>query len=608
MKPAVFSLGFVVAVFLTSAVWACPFCSVESQTLSEETGSADAVVLARLIKEAPPTDNDNFSYDDPNAGMATFEVIEAVRGHEFVAGTKEIKVVYFGAPDREQMFLISGIGTEKIDWTTPLPLSSAGVDYVRKLPSVSASGLDRLEFFQQYFEHPDALLAQDAYDEFARAPYADIQALAPRMPHDQLVNWIADPQISPSRRRLYLTMLGACGTPDDVPMLEAMIASDFQAMKPHLARAVQSALAMGAPLATSAWVDLIDQDERRKKLGLDALAACYLTLGGPDGLELIEARFLKNPNTEFTYVYSTIMALRFHGEEPSSNIPRERLLASMRLLLDNPDFADQVIPDLARWEDWSVLDRLVEMFKASEKGGYVRQPVVTYLTVASEQPGNVGERAQTALAELEQLDPEGVKLAQRLAAFGALGRARVASDTAGAARPEDAIEEDNSSTVTAEREEGQEADGAGAETLAASATEFEAGERGIETVEVVEADSGAKAGTDSADIADPAEYVEKRQPNEPSNAAVVAGNVPTKRTGESSSTPGEDKGNADANQNAEQANLADLAVSQAAAGDTAEPAPLEWDVEQRLVVIGVPLTAAVLLMGIYWLILRAGAV
>ena len=45
----------------------------------------------------------------------------------------------------------------------------------------------------------------------------------------------------------------------------------------------------------------------------------------------------------------------------------------MRLLLDNPDFADQVIPDLARWEDWSVMDRLVEMFKAGDEKSYVRR-------------------------------------------------------------------------------------------------------------------------------------------------------------------------------------------------------------------------------------------
>ena len=90
----------------------------------------------------------------------------------------------------------------------------------------------------------------------------------------------------------------------------------------------------------------------------------------------------------------------------------------------NPDFADQVILDLSRWEDWSVLDQMVEMFKKSDEKGYVRQPVVSYLTVASEQQGDVGTRAKAAMAELEKLDPETVKTARSLMAFGALGRAR----------------------------------------------------------------------------------------------------------------------------------------------------------------------------------------
>jgi hypothetical protein len=540
-------------------LFACPFCSVESQTLSEETGSADAVVLAKLVQEAPPTDTLSFASDDPESGMATFEIVEAILGKELVAGTKEIKVVYFGEPDRDQVFLVSGIGSEKIDWTTPLPLSPAGVDYVRKLSSVPASGPERLEFFQEYFEHADPLLAQDAYDEFARAPYADVQALGSRMPHDQLVKWIADPQISSSRRRLYLTMLGVCGTADDVPMLEELIASDFRTIEPHLQRLVQNAMAMGAPLAAPAWIDMVDQDERRKKLGLDAMIACYLTLRGPEGLELIERRFLKNLNTEFTYVYSTIMALRFHGEEPSSNIPRERLLSSVRLLLDNPDYADQVIPDLARWEDWSVLDRLVKMFKESDKDGHVRQPVVTYLTVAAEQPGDVGRRAQSALGELEQLDPEGVKLAQRLAAFGVLGRARATDATAGAARPE-AAEADDASATTAE------------DTRAFAAS----------TAEIQEAEQ-----SDPADFPDPAGFESEEQPAEAVNDDAIA---------ESISTP------APAQLTVHKPPAAQASLSPATASDVAQTELNE------LFVIGVPLAAGLLLMFLYWLILRAGAV
>jgi hypothetical protein len=139
---------------------------------------------------------------------------------------------------------------------------------------------------------------------------------------------------------------------------------------------------------------VVGQDERRKKLGLDALVACYLTLRGPDGLDLIDERFLKNPKTEYTYIYSTIMALRFHGDQETGVLPRERLLKSMRLLLDNPDFADQVVLDLSRWNDWSVLERLVEMFKNSDEKGYIRQPVVSYLTVASEQRATLAHVAR----------------------------------------------------------------------------------------------------------------------------------------------------------------------------------------------------------------------
>ncbi len=255
------------------------------------------------------------------------------------------------------------------------------------------------------------------------------------MAHDRLVEWVKSPDVNPSRRRLYLTMLGVCGDQHDVPMLEEMIESDYSAKKPLVEQLVAVGQALGGPIGLGVWNEMLDLEERQKKLGLDATIACYLTLRGPDGLDLIDERFLKNPKVEYTHAYMTIMALRFHGEE-SDAVPKPRLLASMRLLLDNPDFADQVIPDLARWEDWSVLDRLVAMYKQGDEKSYIRQPVVTYLTVASEQPGDVGTRAKAALADLERLDPEGVKRAQSLMAFGFLARARDARPIAtGAQRP-----------------------------------------------------------------------------------------------------------------------------------------------------------------------------
>jgi hypothetical protein len=451
MKNALIPAVATIAIMLSAnaAALACPFCDVAAQTLSEETSSADAVVLARQVEEAKPVSDEG----DPNSGTAKFEIIEVLRGKELLEGTKLIDVVYFGEFNREQAFMVVGLGSEKPDWTTPLPLSKAAEEYIRKLATVPPSGPERVEYFQEYLEHEDPLLAQDSYDEFARAPYEDVLALGPKMHHEKLVNWITDLEISPSRRRLYLTMLGACGSEKDLPMLESMIVSNFDAMEPELTQVINRSLAAGGPASLPVWLDLIEQQERQKKLGLDALVACYLTLRGGDGLELIDERFLKDPKTDYTHVYSTIMALRFHGDQETGAVPKDRLLQSMRLLLDNPDFEDQVILDLSRWEDWSVLDRLVGMFKNSEPKAYVRQPVVTYLTVAGDQPGDVGARAKAALADLEAFDPDTVKQARSLMAFGALARARAETDPAADAAGE-----------------GKESDGAAADTGAFTAS------------------------------------------------------------------------------------------------------------------------------------------
>ncbi len=176
------------------------------------------------------------------------------------------------------------------------------------------------------------MLSRDAYDEFARAPYATVKKLKPKMNRDQLLAWIADPNVPPSRKRLYFTMLGVCGNAQDTTMLERRLRGT----------------------------------DAESRSGLDALIACYLTLRGPEGVPLIEELFLKSKegttSDNYADVYAAIMALRFHGTE-GDVVPRARVLQAFSLVLDNPQMADLVIPDLARWQDWSQLERLVEMFK-----------------------------------------------------------------------------------------------------------------------------------------------------------------------------------------------------------------------------------------------------
>lgn len=363
-------LGFVVSAS------ACPFCSAVSQTFTEEMASMDVVVIARLTnppqsKPGPATNRE--------VPKATFEIAEVLKGKEHLRSTKSVQTVFFGAAKAGDSFLIMGVDPPRVAWSTPLKVSNRAIAYLRALDGLPPKGADRLDFFQKHLEDEDEMLAGDAYDEFARAPYSEVQALKDRIDHDQIVAWIKDPDVPASRRRLYLVMLSVCGGQQDVAMIEQMLRSE----------------------------------DRKMRAGLDAMIGCYLTLTGPKGMPIVEELFLKNHQAEYADTYAAIMALRFHGTE-TKIIPRERILEGLRYMLDRPQLADLVIPDLARWQDWSQLARLVQLFKdADEKSSWVRVPVVNYLR-ACPKP-----EAKEYIKELEKIDPDAVKRANTFFPFGA---------------------------------------------------------------------------------------------------------------------------------------------------------------------------------------------
>jgi hypothetical protein len=243
--------------------------------------------------------------------------------------------------------------------------------YLSDIQALPEKGPERLVFFQNYFEDKESVLAFDAYDEFAQAPYEDLIAMKDQMDREKIIGWIKNPETSVSRRRLYFTMLGVCGKPEDTQLLE----------------------------------ELINSGSRKKRAGLDALIACYLTLKGEAGVDLIETTFLEDQEVDYVDTLAAVSALRFHGTEVDL-IPKKRIVIAIRHLLDRPKMADMIIPDLARWKDWSVMERLVQMFKdADSDSNWLRVPVITYLR-ACPKP-----EAKEYIEELRKIDPESVQRA-----------------------------------------------------------------------------------------------------------------------------------------------------------------------------------------------------
>jgi hypothetical protein len=364
-------LAFVVS--LQDVLHACPFCATVSKTFSEEIDTIDAAVLARLdLIEAKVPEN---QVADPNAepiNYGTFTITHVLKGEAVLGELKRMNIPYFSQDPVGSTFYVTGTDPPEFNWGTPLPASPRLVSYLMELPKLPKEGPNRLAFFQEYFEDPEPAMANDAYDEFARSSYTAIRALKDRMQREKLIAWLGNPDLAVSRKRLYLTLLGVCGRPEDVPLVEALVKSTV----------------------------------RDTKTALDAAIGSYLVLKGPDALPLVEDLFLKNKQAEYTDTYACIQAIRVVGEE-SDVIPRPRLAEALRCMLDRPDLADLVIADLARWEDWSAAERIATLFReATDATSFIQIPAIQYM-MACPLP-----EAKTYLEEMARLDPEKVKRAK----------------------------------------------------------------------------------------------------------------------------------------------------------------------------------------------------
>ncbi|MCH7729053.1 MAG: hypothetical protein IH991_21610 [Planctomycetes bacterium] len=373
---AVFCIPFAAA---KENIRACPLCdALGAQTLSEQIQTMDVVVIAQLM-DTIKVRTEGIDGAPTEIPKARFNVSKIVKGAAVLGAEKTIDITFFGDVQKGDAYLLMGVDPPQVSWIAPQRLSPRGRAYIEQVSKLSKNNSVRLLFFQDHLEDADEMIARDAYDEFAKAPYEDISAIKEKLKHDQVVIWIKSSAIPVNRKRLYLMMLSACGNKNDVPMLEQFLTAK-------------------------------DRSVRR---ALDSMIACYLMLKGPSGMQLIEDQFFKNKETAYTDIYAAIMAMRFMGTE-GKIVPRERIVAAIRHLLDRPKLADLIIPDLARWKDWTVVDKLAQLFKDAEKNKttWVRVPVVNYLKVCPLP------KAKELLKELEKIDPDAVRRANTYFPFG----------------------------------------------------------------------------------------------------------------------------------------------------------------------------------------------
>lgn len=358
---------------------ACPFCTPVAPTFAAEMSSTDAVVIGKLVKrgkrETASTKIANElgigNQAPTSVGKSELEVVKVLKGEKFLKAGDTIEAYVFGDAIKGDSFFITGVEPPAFSWST-LKASKRVVDYVSKIKSLPVDGPERLTFFLNHLEDEEEILARDSYDEFALAPFSDVKGIKKLIDIKKIRKWIEDEDIPSSRKGLYFTLLGIAGGASDADFLEKLMRSA----------------------------------DDRKKTALDSMIACYVTLKGADGLKLINELFLANKEANYSDSFAAIAALRFHSTE-AKVLKKEQIVGSLRYMLDRDDLADLVIADLARMEDWSVIEKLVKLFKAADpETSWVRMPIVNYLR-ACPLP-----KAKKVVAELEKLDPTTFKRAR----------------------------------------------------------------------------------------------------------------------------------------------------------------------------------------------------
>jgi len=333
-----------------TAAFACPFCSAPSQTLAEQVAQADSVCLVQFVKGAPAKDQD--------PGSSTYEVLQVVKTPQgTITKGDHINLSRFRAGKSGDMFLVMGTRAGKennIEWGSPTEITELAFSYVAQAPPPEVPISKRLKYFVRFLEFPDQLVANDAYGELANAPYKDIAAIAPTLPREKIRGWLTRPETPQTRLGLYGMLLGLCGNENDAKLL----------------------------------AEKIEPNSDEFRIGVDGMISGYLLLTGNAGLDNIDNWKFKVHNGKkvaFSETYAAMMGLRFMWQYAGGRISNERLQQSMRLLLDQPELADLVIADLARWKDWSIQDRLMSLYS---KGDYnipsIKRSIIRYMLASTD--------------------------------------------------------------------------------------------------------------------------------------------------------------------------------------------------------------------------------
>ena len=219
--------------------------------------------------------------------------------------------VFRGAMDSKKPLLLIRDNDWR-QWVNFGPVSTDQADWLRQLSKTKrtiemndAEWREHVAYFLPFLENSDRMVAEIAFNEFARAPYAALRTLKARLDVAAIRAWLNEPKLA-KRQPVYLLLLGIAGSEQDAKWLEQRI---------EVVRKTHSAT------------------------NLPALLGADLELLGPAGIDQVERLYLTDAARTKPEIEAALIALKVHGE--TDNAARDRVNKAVECFIkQNPSLAN----------------------------------------------------------------------------------------------------------------------------------------------------------------------------------------------------------------------------------------------------------------------------
>ncbi len=363
-------LAALILTALSAPTTACPFCSMQGQTLAGEVTGADMVLFGTLA-------NANVKNDTTDLVLAS-----VVKTNALVAGKKVVTLPKYIEPDKltHYKFLVfCYVFKGKIDPYRGMAMKpdSDIVAYLKGVQELKdKKPAQRLPFYFKYLDNADPEISMDAFKEFANADYKDYREMAKKLPPEKLAGWLRDRNTSGFRIGLYGSLLGHCGNDKDAALLRS----------------------------------LVDDPERKLSSGVDGVLAGYVMIKPKEGWEYTK-NLMKDSSKEFLMRYAGLRAARFLHDFRPDLVDKKELADGVAQLLSQKDIADLAVEDLRKWGCADMTNRVLAL---RETETYTSLPIVrrAVLRFALSFPDVADDAAY--VAEQRKSNAQGVSEAEEI--------------------------------------------------------------------------------------------------------------------------------------------------------------------------------------------------